>query len=152
MPPQCIEVGCHNAECQLDFGYDDETCAGSGGSGGTSGSGGTTSTGGTGGTGGTGAECDVLNAERQEALNDAVSCNPEIDVPQCTGARTVPDQCGCPTLVNDYDDEAVSAAQEAYNVWVEAGCGPYPCGAACFYGEQGDCNEGTAICSWLGLN
>jgi hypothetical protein len=54
-----------------------------------------------GGSGGSGTECGALNETRQETLSAAVSCDPEVDLPQCTGSSTVPDQCGCPTLVNE---------------------------------------------------
>lgn len=151
-PPQCIDVGCHNAQCELTLGYDDQTCGGSGGSGGTSGSGGTTSTGGSGGTGGNGNDCEALNEARQAALTEAVSCNPEIDGPQCTGEKTVPDQCGCPVLVNELNAASAAAAQAAYDAWVEAECGPYACGAACFVGEEGTCSGETSTCAWLGVN
>ena len=77
-----------------------------------------------------------------------MSCDPEIDVPQCTGASTVPDWCGCPVLVNDYYEDTVIAAQNAYDAWVEAGCGPQPCGAACAIGSDGVCGEEYGTCAW----
>jgi hypothetical protein len=64
---------------------------------------------------------------------------------------TVPNQCACPALVNSARPELVTAAQQAYDAWVAAGCGPYACGAACIKGTAAKCqapSSGSAACTW----
>jgi hypothetical protein len=94
--------------------------------------------------------CVELNKERQTWLDAARTCSPELNG-QCAGARTVPNQCGCPTLVNSAFDYQVKRAQAAYDAWVAANCGPYACGAACFVGTMGVCDPtriGSSTCIW----
>ncbi len=127
-PPQCIQI-CEGGNCIC-------MCEGTGGLGG-------------GGSGGA-ATCASLNVTRQEALQAATSCNAELSG-QCTGSATVPDQCACPRIVNDGQPDDVQAAQAAYDAWVQAGCGPYACGAACSEGTTGICQgQGgpSGICAW----
>jgi hypothetical protein len=94
--------------------------------------------------------CAELNMERQTWLQAAVVCSAELDG-QCAGAKTVPNQCGCPTLVNSALDYQVKQAQAAYDAWVAAGCGPFACGAACFLGTMAICDPsriGSSSCIW----
>ncbi len=122
--------------------------SGSAGTAGTAGAGGSSGAAGGGGAPGDGGLCATLNSARAEALAAAIKCSGVLGVVQCSGSATVPDQCACPTLVNEAQPDKVKAAQDAYDAWVKAGCGPYPCGAACFAGSTGTCDGVTGICKW----
>jgi hypothetical protein len=92
----------------------------------------------------------ALNTARAQALQAATACSPELDG-QCKAIVTVPNQCGCPTLVNSARQELITTAQRAYDTWVAAGCGPYPCGAACLMGTSTKCyapSVGSGVCTW----
>jgi hypothetical protein len=108
------------------------TSSGSGGA--TSTSSGTTSTTSSGtttsttssGTGGTAPTCSSLEADLEDAWIAARRCNPSIDVDQCVG-EMVYDTCGCEWVSNAMFPELAAFAVEAYDVWVDHGCGPYDC-------------------------
>ncbi len=126
-PPQCFQI-CEGGSCSC-------MCEGTAGSGGVGGA----------------PDCTSLNNTRQQYLDAARVCNAELSG-QCTGSATVPNQCACPTLVNDGSPSDVQAAQDAYDAWVAAGCGPYACGAACFEGTTGTCvGQGgpAGLCTWM---
>jgi hypothetical protein len=67
---------------------------------------------------------------------------------QCSGTASVPDSCGCPVVLNETQDAKVKAAQSGYDAWVQAGCGPFPCGKACFAGTTGICDPSNGTCQW----
>jgi len=46
---------------------------------------------------------------------------------QCTGDTVAYDSCGCTIVVADQHQAEAAAAVEAYQAWVQAGCGPVPC-------------------------
>lgn len=126
--PRCIKL-CQGGDCMC-------FCEGTGGSGGMAGAG--------------GSSCASLNVARAQSLDTARSCNPEVDS-ACAKVVTVPNQCGCATLVNSAQPAAIQAAQQAYDAWIQAGCGPYACGANCVKGTAAACQaSGTApgICGW----
>jgi hypothetical protein len=92
--------------------------------------------------------CATLQETRRKTLEDASSCSGVLTVVQCSGSASVPDQCACPVIVNEARPEKVKAAQDAYDAWVKAGCGPFPCGAACFAGTKGKCDSVSGTCQW----
>lgn len=120
----------------------------SGGSAGTSsgGSAGSASGGASGSPGDGGVDCKTLNDERAKTLAAAVECSGLLGVVQCSGSDKVPDQCGCPVIVNEAKADAVKAAKAAYDAWEKAGCGPFACGAACFDAKKGICDGTTSKC------
>lgn len=93
---------------------------GSGGEGGTPTTSTSTSTATSGG-------CDGPNLNLGTALDAALACNPAINAIQCDGSAVVHDHCGCAIVANEHSPDAVAAAQQAYNAWTAAGCGPYDC-------------------------
>jgi hypothetical protein len=107
--------------------------------------------GGTGGTGGSGGVCADLIAEYDALVFEARTCSPDPQVQQCTGQTTVPDRCGCPVLLND-TSPASADAQTMYQQWVDYGCGPFLCGAACVAATSGHCQleSGSSgyVCVW----
>lgn len=115
--------------------------------GGTTQGGGSAQTGGggsgtsnTGGSVSTGVSCDVLSAQYEDAIRAATACNPTLSSIQCDGTAVLNDTCGCPSiLLNERNPELVLAAQQAYDAWVAGGCGPVPCGQACFPASAGGC-------------
>jgi len=126
--PRCIKL-CEGGDCTC-------SCEGTAGSAGMAGAG--------------GSNCTTLDTARAQALKTAAACVPEVDG-QCKTIVTVPNQCGCPSLVNSARPDLIMAAQQAYDSWVAAGCGPYPCGAACLMGIASKCyapSVGSAACSW----
>ncbi|MFT3773067.1 MAG: hypothetical protein QM820_47405 [Minicystis sp.] len=90
------------------------------------GSGGATTTG-LGGAGGLSNDCDVLGADFQSKLAAAQSCDPLINAIQCSGTATLHDGCGCEVAGNELAPEKVSLAVDAFEAWVNAGCGPFEC-------------------------
>jgi hypothetical protein len=145
---------------------------GSGGAGGSSGSGGSTggsagSTGGSGGsTGGSGgstggsagstggsagsagADCKALGETMQATLTAAQQCSPLLGVEQCNGTAVGYDSCGCGVVLNDTQPDKVKAANDAYDAWVAAGCGPNACGKACFESPNTMCDPASSTCQW----
>lgn len=116
---------------------------------GTGGTGG--GTGGTGGTGGSGGACADLIAEYDALVVAARACNPDAQVQQCTGQTTVPDRCGCPVVLND-TSPASAEAINMYQQWVDFGCGPFACGAACVAATSAHCEPEAGssgnVCVW----
>jgi hypothetical protein len=126
--PRCIEL-CEGGDCTC-------SCEGTAGSAAMAGA--------------SGSSCATLNTARAQSLQLATSCSPELDG-QCAMVITVPNQCACDTVVNSARPEAVQAAQQAYDAWTLAGCGPYACGAACPKGTAATCqapNAGSGTCTW----
>ena len=122
---------------------------GSAGSGATAGSGGTAGASGSAGAGGAaGADCKALGESMQKTLAEAVTCSPMLTVEQCTGSATGFDQCGCEVVLNETQPAKVKAANDTYSAWVAAGCGPFGCGAPCFFGTKGTCDAATSTCQW----
>ncbi len=76
---------------------------------------------------GTNAACnsdlDSAFGEEQSALG----CTPTDPVPQCTGAATVHDICGCVVIANEAHPQTVEMANAAWMACVSDGC----CGAGC---------------------
>ena len=122
--------------------------AGTGGAAGIAGTGGAAGSAGTGGNPGDGGQCAPLFESYQKALAAAVQCSPQLSVVQCSGAATLYDSCGCKLVANETQDAKVKAAQAAYDAWTKAGCGPYPCGKACFEGTTGACDPTSGTCMW----
>jgi hypothetical protein len=77
------------------------------------------------GAGGGGA-CAALLSDFQAKIAAAQTCNPSIEVAQCTGASTTLDPCDC-LLVIALPGPAADAAMQAHDAWVAAGCGPFLC-------------------------
>lgn len=126
--PRCIKL-CQGGDCAC-------FCEGTGGSAGMAGAG--------------GSSCAALNTARAQSLQAATRCSAELDA-QCAKVTTVPNQCGCKTIVNSANPEAVEAAQQAYDAWTLAGCGPYACGALCLEGTAATCYASGAApgtCGW----
>jgi hypothetical protein len=96
---------------------------------------------------GAGGCCEGLQAEFAARLATAQSCDPDIDVPQCTGAVTTVDLCGCPVAANDGKELAAQLAITAWDAWVSEGCGPVPC-FACPPPPTSPwfCDPTTAVC------
>ncbi len=95
---------------------------------------------GTGGSVSTGLSCDVLSAQYEDAIRAATTCDPTLNSIQCDGTAVLNYTCGCPSiLLNERNPELVLAAQQAYDAWVAGGCGPVPCGQACFPATSGGC-------------
>jgi hypothetical protein len=125
--------------------------AGGGHSATTSGSGGTTITTGEAGSGAPGDPCVELELDLTNKNAEAIACNPAINMPQCTGTAYVLDTCGCQILANETNPSAVQAAQQAYQAWVGAGCGPWPCDT-CPVTGPGGCipgPNGTGTCQTI---
>jgi hypothetical protein len=79
-------------------------------------------------TTGTGGTCEGLLAAMEAANEKARFCSNLKPVIQCNGSVILLDTCGCPTIIaNENNVGDYQAAQQAYNDWVSAGCGPYPC-------------------------
>jgi hypothetical protein len=93
---------------------------GAGGAGTSGTSGGTSST-----TGGGG--CGGLQADLEAKVAAAQACNPAVSSPQCSGALTVLDLCGCTVVANEKTPAATQTALEAFKAWVGVGCGPFAC-------------------------
>lgn len=126
--PRCIKL-CEGGDCRC-------SCEGTGGGGGMGGSG--------------GSSCTSLNTARAQALQAATTCSAELDA-QCASVVTVPNQCGCAVVVNSAKPEAIQKAQQAYDAWTGAGCGPYACGANCPKGTAATCQASGAapgVCTW----
>ncbi|HTJ82166.1 MAG TPA: hypothetical protein VL400_10610 [Polyangiaceae bacterium] len=99
----------------------------------------------------TGSSCDVLLADLEDAQRAATTCDPLLSTPQCDGTAILDDTCACPSvLANEKQPDLVASAQAAYDAWVNQGCGPFECGAACFPAGPGFCQpqfDGkTGIC------
>jgi hypothetical protein len=95
----------------------------------------------------TGDNCFALGEELDRATNEAIACDPTIDLLQCSGAELLTDRCGCKGVVaNETRPEAVQAARAAYDAWVAGGCGPFECGGACQQPAGGICDPGSSTC------
>ena len=95
---------------------------------GSGGQGATTTTGSTGlGGEGAGTGCNALDQNMMDALGAAQACDPSSSVNECTSAAVVKDTCGCEAVANQTAPGLVQAANDAYDAWVAAGCGPTPC-------------------------
>jgi hypothetical protein len=106
---------------------------------------GTTSTSTSSGSGG----CGPLTAEYEETLAVARACNACSDGPdpcEYLSGPQLTDPCGCPVSVNATDPDAVQAALTAYQQWVDAGCGPYPCGQPCAISNDPTCQSTGGSC------
>ncbi len=87
----------------------------------------------------TGGVCDGLAEELETAIDHARACSPLRPVVQCDGSAILLDLCGCPSVVaNEHLPVEIQQAQDAYDAWVSAGCGPYPC-ESCTPAEGGFC-------------
>ncbi len=97
---------------------------------------------------GSGSTCAALQAAMDQAILAAQACDPAISSPQCDGTAFVDDTCGCPSILLDEKDPAkVALAQKAYDAWTQAGCGPFPCGKACFPAGPGFCQPLAGLCT-----
>lgn len=124
---------------------DDSSSSGAGGS--VAGSGGSSAggsdaggafTGGSGGTniavGGSGGttECEALEAEMLTALDLATTCDPSIDVAQCSGTAIAKTYCNCAVVANDFMPDEAAASFALGDLWYlnceynfcESGCYP----------------------------
>lgn len=143
------------------FGDEEGGAPGDGGSsdGGASNNGGTIDTGPIppeGGSSSTGDVCDQLEKELVLAIEAARFCSPLDPNIQCDGTVTLLDTCGCPSFVANEDlVEEVQTAKLAYETWVDAGCGPYPC-ESCTPAMGGFCESldggASGQCQALTLN
>ena len=102
---------------------------------------------------GDGAEldCDELGTVLLIQLDAARTCNPDAASDTCSVATQVTDMCGCAVAI-DGAYEGLTQLQLTYDSWVEAGCGPWGCGAPCPVGEASSCTPGMgdqpATCTW----
>lgn len=120
---------------------DDTTTGGNGGaSGGNGGNGGgdgasgpvggDSAAGGSGGEGGgKTADCQAIETAYREAVAKAKSCDPAIDIPQCT--ELVPSELSCPcdTSINPANAEAVAEMDMHSAQWDAEGCVAEACPA-----------------------
>lgn len=126
--------------------------------GGTPGDGGGVDTAGSaaGGSSSTGDVCDQLEKELIVAIDAARFCSPLDPNIVCDGTVTLLDTCGCPSLVaNEELGAEIESAKLAYEAWVAAGCGPYPC-ESCTPAQGGFCDtmggDGTSgLCQAVGF-
>lgn len=117
------------------------------GAGGAGGSSASTGGGGAGGSAATGSPCDILSSTLDDTILAATACDPFLNVASCTGSLVILDTCGCPAIVaNELYPERAQAAQNAYDAWVAAGCGPYPC-ETCIPATTGLCDPNTSRCA-----
>jgi hypothetical protein len=83
------------------------------------------------------------------AVEAAVTCDPGINTPQCTGATLIRDACGCERAANDLLPEIAAQVMEAFDIAERAGCildctqcpdpdGPWSC-RILPVGTQGTC-------------
>jgi hypothetical protein len=87
-----------------------------------------------------GNDCASLKAKLDAAVAAAVTCGPALAIVQCNGTQIMNDDCGCPSvLLNETTPDKVTAAKAANAAWIQAGCGPFQCGAACFPAGPGFC-------------
>ncbi len=119
----------------------------SGGEGGSAGAGASSPGGGSeGGSTSSGSPCGALTAAFEDAISAARACDPFLNVASCTGSAVILDSCGCPAIVaNELYPERVEAAKNAYDAWVGAGCGPFPC-ETCVPANAGICDSVTSQC------
>jgi len=71
--------------------------------------------------------CDGLELGLVYRIDAAQSCNPYINTIQCSGAIVIYDRCGCEAVANDGLVDEAELAIDAYDDWVNAGCGPLDC-------------------------
>jgi hypothetical protein len=103
-------------------------------------------------TTGTGASCDELEKQMDEAIDDAIACDPTIDTIQCDGSEVVPNACGCKFFVlNEKHPDLVAAAKASYAAWTNAGCGPLDCGMDCVEAMGGTCEPLDQGAQCIGL-
>lgn len=132
-PPTCIDLRCDAGTCVMSLSQDGSDCSSGGG--------------------GSGAECDALDAAREQALQAARECLPNGIIVECATPQSIPGACGCPVAVNDNHGELVQAAQAAYDTW-NADCEPptrcqlIDCAPAT--GQTGcqDDAQGRPVCAW----
>jgi len=78
-------------------------------------------------TGVGGGDCASLGAALSAAIGAAQSCNPTVDIIQCSGSAIIHDACGCPIVANEASTGAVSQAAALFSAWIATGCGPIEC-------------------------
>ena len=96
-----------------------------------------------------GGGCDALTVAYEDALMAARACNACIDGPdpcQYLSGPPLADPCGCPVSVNSFNPDLVQTALATYNQWVDAGCGPYPCGQPCAISSNPTCESMGGSC------
>ncbi len=93
---------------------------------GTSGTTGISTTTGNTTTGGN-SKCSGLQKDVEATVATAQACNPALSSLQCSGALAVRDTCGCVVVANEKTPEAAQLANMAFETWIGAGCGPFPC-------------------------
>jgi len=74
-----------------------------------------------------GNSCDDLETALLAWLAAAQACDPMINALQCTGDTVVYDTCGCAVVAADPQESEAAEARDAYDEWVDAGCGPHLC-------------------------
>ena len=67
--------------------------------------------------------CDTLQADYQQALQLAKSCNPMLSVEQCTTAVPNGLLCPCDTHINSASEAYVNTLSRIRNDWLDMGCG-----------------------------
>ena len=83
-------------------------------------------------------DCSTRTQYYGHLLSLASTCDPAMNGADCVLSETIGDSCGCPMLLNvGADTQALGDVQQD---WVDAECGPLPCGAACP-------TEGVPTCS-----
>jgi hypothetical protein len=97
-------------------------------------------------------DCPALAEALEAAVSGAQRCIPEAasEVERQCASGDVQNSCGCPVVVNITDEEAVKAAQSAYDAWSDAQCQPDPGCAECPPPGEGVCmpttgKEGTCV-------
>lgn len=90
----------------------------------------TTTTTGTGSVYPTGTGCSDSKWYLERSFAAAIACQPQCDLPQCTGAQLVLDDCGCSVVANDLIPELADEAVSDYESMVNF-CDPAPCVSPC---------------------
>jgi len=67
-------------------------------------------------------DCEEMLAALTEVVEVAVTCDPALNTPQCTGATLIRDACGCQLAANDLFADLAADAMEKYAVAEAAGC------------------------------
>ena len=75
-------------------------------------------------------DCGSLEKVFQGFFDQAVACSTCVDANPCFGGLEIHDACGCPA--GTANQAFAKEANQAYDAWVAAGCGPHLCQIPCF--------------------
>jgi hypothetical protein len=86
-----------------------------------------------------GTSCDSLYGTFRQALDEATLCNPCIDNDACIDGPQIHDECSCVVGASNDKPDAAKAAEDAYDAWIAAGCGPVDCARPCAVTDSWTC-------------